>query len=148
MTMKNSGRTWTRTRYSSLYRHKSDVHYARTTLLGKKTWRSLKTSVESVARAELEALLSGEESLDLRERIVAARDKGYTREQVAQRYGVSLGIVKKLLQQRRHPGICSRATTVPAESRSFRRATAGGWPAWRTTSVFPGRDQPGFNGGP
>jgi transposase len=41
-------------------------------------------------------------SLDLRERIVAAYDEGAgTREQVARRFRVSLGLVKKLLQQRR-----------------------------------------------
>lgn len=44
-------------------------------------------------------------SLDLRERIVASYDheKG-TRAQVATRYRVSLGLVKKLLQQRRRTG--------------------------------------------
>ena len=44
-------------------------------------------------------------SLDLRERILASYDheKG-TREQVASRYRVSLGMVKKLLQQRRRTG--------------------------------------------
>lgn len=43
--------------------------------------------------------------LDLRERIVAAYDRGdCTRQQVAERYNVSLGMVKKLLQQRRHTG--------------------------------------------
>jgi transposase len=41
-------------------------------------------------------------SLDLRERIVAAYDEQQgTREEVARRFGVSLGMVKKLLQQRR-----------------------------------------------
>src|SRR5580700_1657371 len=44
-------------------------------------------------------------SLDLRERIVAAYDqKEGTREEVARRFRVSLGLVKKLLQQRRHTG--------------------------------------------
>jgi transposase len=44
-------------------------------------------------------------SLDLRERILASYDqKEGTREQVAQRYRVSLGMVKKLLQQRRRTG--------------------------------------------
>jgi transposase len=44
-------------------------------------------------------------SLDLRERILASYDEGgATREQVAQRFRVSLGMVKKLLQQRRHSG--------------------------------------------
>jgi transposase len=63
-------------------------------------------------------------SLDLRERILAAYDKGdATREQVAKRFAVSLGMVKKLIQQRRHtsritprydrcgrkPGVAARA---------------------------------------
>ena len=44
-------------------------------------------------------------SYDLRERIVAACDRGdRTRQQIAERYGVSLGLVKKLLQQRRRTG--------------------------------------------
>lgn len=44
-------------------------------------------------------------SMDLRERILAAYDRGdVTREQVAMRFEVSLGFVKKLIQQRRHTG--------------------------------------------
>lgn len=44
-------------------------------------------------------------SLDLRERIVAAYDAGdATRETVAGRFRVSVGMVKKLLQQRRRLG--------------------------------------------
>ena len=44
-------------------------------------------------------------SLDLRERILASYDrKEGTREQTAQRFKVSLGMVKKLLQQRRRTG--------------------------------------------
>ena len=44
-------------------------------------------------------------SLDLRERILGAYDDGEgTREDVARRFRVSLGMVKKLLQQRRHTG--------------------------------------------
>jgi len=44
-------------------------------------------------------------SIDLRERIVAAYDRGDgTRQQIADRYDVSLGMVKKLLQQRRRTG--------------------------------------------
>lgn len=44
-------------------------------------------------------------SLDLRERILASYDnKEGTREAVAHRYRVSLGMVKKLLQQRRDTG--------------------------------------------
>jgi transposase len=43
--------------------------------------------------------------LDLRERILSSYDKEEgTREQIAHRYRVSLGMVKKLLQQRRHTG--------------------------------------------
>jgi transposase len=44
-------------------------------------------------------------SLDLRERILSSYDQEEgTREEIAQRYRVSLGMVKKLLQQRRHTG--------------------------------------------
>lgn len=44
-------------------------------------------------------------SLDLRERILAAYDQNEgTREEVADRFRVSLGMVKKLLQQRRRTG--------------------------------------------
>lgn len=44
-------------------------------------------------------------SIDLRERILVSYDRGeQTREQVARRFYVSLGMVKKLLQQRRHTG--------------------------------------------
>ena len=44
-------------------------------------------------------------SLDLRQRILLSSDKGEgTREQIATRFCVSLGMVKKLLQQRRRTG--------------------------------------------
>jgi transposase len=44
-------------------------------------------------------------SLDLRERILAAYDQAEgTREEVAHRFRVSLGMVKKLIQQRRRTG--------------------------------------------
>jgi transposase len=44
-------------------------------------------------------------SLDLRQRIVTSYDQNEgTREEIAQRFRVSLGMVKKLLQQRRHTG--------------------------------------------
>jgi transposase len=44
-------------------------------------------------------------SLDLRERILTSYDQGEgTRDQIALRYRVSLGLVKKLLQQRRRTG--------------------------------------------
>lgn len=44
-------------------------------------------------------------SMDLRQRILASYDrKEGTREEIAYRYQVSLGMVKKLIQQRRHTG--------------------------------------------
>ena len=44
-------------------------------------------------------------SLDLRQRILASYDQNEgNREEIAQRFRVSLGMVKKLLQQRRHTG--------------------------------------------
>lgn len=44
-------------------------------------------------------------SLDLRSRILAAYDAGgVSRQEVADRFMVSLGMVKKLIQQRRHTG--------------------------------------------
>jgi len=44
-------------------------------------------------------------SLDLRERILASYDNlEGTRQEIADRYSVSLGMVKKLLQQRRRTG--------------------------------------------
>ena len=44
-------------------------------------------------------------SLDLRQRIINTCDRGEgTQEQIAQRFGVSYGMVKKLLQQRRKTG--------------------------------------------
>lgn len=45
-------------------------------------------------------------SLDLRERIIRAYDKGDVTlaDEIAQRFDVSLGMVKKLLQQRRTTG--------------------------------------------
>src|SRR5258708_8301986 len=44
-------------------------------------------------------------SLDLRERILGSYDqKEGNREEIARRYRVSLGLVKKLLQQRRRTG--------------------------------------------
>lgn len=43
--------------------------------------------------------------MDLRQRILKAYDRGdTTRDQVARRFEVSLGMVKKLIQQRRHTG--------------------------------------------
>ncbi len=57
-------------------------------------------------------------SLDLRERILAAYDEGEgTREEVGRRFRVSMGMVKKLLQQRRHTGDIG-----PRHHRSGRKA--------------------------
>lgn len=66
---------------------------------------------------------------DLRERILAAYDHGdATREQVAQRFNVSLGFVKKLIQQRRHTGdirprhhLSGRKPTIVASHRQQMR---------------------------
>lgn len=56
-------------------------------------------------------------SIDLRERILATYDRGeQTREQVARRFCVSLGMVKKLLQQRRRTG-----DIAPGHHRSGRK---------------------------
>jgi transposase len=68
-------------------------------------------------------------SMDLRERILASYDlKEGTREEVARRYRVSLGMVKKLIQQRRLTGDirpryhrCGRKPKiVPAHRQKFR----------------------------
>lgn len=69
-------------------------------------------------------------SLDLRERILSTYDKGEgTREQVARRFRVSLGMVKKLLQQRRDTGeigsrrhLCGRKPRISESQRNQMRA--------------------------
>lgn len=69
-------------------------------------------------------------SLDLRERILSTYDKEEgTREQVARRFRVSLGMVKKLIQQRRHTGeigsrrhLCGRKPRILESHRSQMRA--------------------------
>lgn len=69
-------------------------------------------------------------SLDLRERILTAYDnKEGTREEIAARFRVSLGMVKKLLQQRRRTGniaprhhLAGRKPTILASHRSQFRA--------------------------
>ena len=72
-------------------------------------------------------------SLDLRERILASYDNDEgTREVIARRFRVSLGLVKKLLQQRRHTGHiaprhrCSgrKPTVVAARRSQFRSLLA------------------------
>lgn len=68
-------------------------------------------------------------SIDLRERILATYDKeDATREQVAKRYRVSVGMVKKLIQQRRHTGdigsrrhLCGRKPRILESHRSQMR---------------------------
>jgi transposase len=69
-------------------------------------------------------------SLDLRERILASYDQGEgSREGIARRYRVSLGMVKKLLQMRRHLGEIGpryhrcglRPGKVAAQSQAFRQ---------------------------
>jgi transposase len=69
-------------------------------------------------------------SLDLRERILSAYDrKEGTREEIAARFRVSLGMVKKLLQQRRRTGniaprhhLAGRKPTILAVHRGHFRA--------------------------
>ena len=69
-------------------------------------------------------------SLDLRERILAAYDNDEgTRPEIAHRFRVSLGMVKKLLQQRRRTGdiapryrFCGRKPMIVATHRSQMRS--------------------------
>ena|ERR1700685_1407411 len=69
-------------------------------------------------------------SLDLRERILAAYDNEEgTRPEIAHRFRVSLGLVKKLLQQRRRTGdiaprhrFCGRKPMIVAAHRSQMRS--------------------------
>ena len=69
-------------------------------------------------------------SLDLREWILSTYDKEEgTREQVARRFRVSLGMVKKLIQQRRHTGeigsrhhLCGRKPQILESHRCQMRA--------------------------
>ena len=50
-------KTWNPTKWTHLYRRPSGIYYARLSIGGKKTWRTLKTSTLSVAKVELEELL-------------------------------------------------------------------------------------------
>lgn len=54
--MKKSSKIWTATKHPTLYRHKSGIYHARLTVNGRRTWRSLKTDVQSIALEELRAL--------------------------------------------------------------------------------------------
>ena len=56
----NGNSIWTATRFKHLYRHKSGRYYARLTIAGKKTWRSLGTKLLNVAQHELTELLAEE----------------------------------------------------------------------------------------
>ncbi len=75
-------------------------------------------------------------SLDLRERILVTYDnEGCTREKVAQRFRVSLGMVKKLLQQRRDTGqigsrrhLCGRKPVILESHRNRMRDILKGKP--------------------
>ena len=75
-------------------------------------------------------------SLDLRERILTSYDNGEgTREEIADRFRVSLGMVKKLLQQRRHTGEigprhhrCGRKPMIVATHHRQMRSLLGGKP--------------------
>ena len=55
--MRTALKTWNPTKYQHLYRHKSGTYYARISVVGKKTWRSLGTTVLSIAREQLADLL-------------------------------------------------------------------------------------------
>ena len=75
-------------------------------------------------------------SVDLRERILGTYDAGEgTREDVARRFRVSLGMVKKLLAQRRHTGdiaprhhLAGRKPRIVAHHERLMRALLGGKP--------------------
>jgi len=71
-------------------------------------------------------------SMDLRERILGTYDAGEgTREDVARRFRVSLGMVKKLLAQRRHTGDIAprqRKPEIVAHHERAMRALLGGKP--------------------
>lgn len=75
-------------------------------------------------------------STDLRKRILAAYDRGDgTRQDIAERFDVSLGMVKKLLQQRRRIGDIAaqhhragRKKTITDEHRERLRQLVAGQP--------------------
>ncbi len=58
--MKKPAKTWNPTRCQSIYRHKSGIYYARLTVNGRKTWRSLRTDLITVARVELGNMIKDE----------------------------------------------------------------------------------------
>jgi hypothetical protein len=59
--VKRPDKRWTATRYKHLYRHKSGIYYARLSIAGKQTWRTLGTEILSVAQHVLSAILQEEE---------------------------------------------------------------------------------------
>lgn len=75
-------------------------------------------------------------SLDLRTRILKACDRGEgTQEQIARRFSVSYGMVKKLVSQRRHTGsiepryrFCGRKPVILAAHRKALRALVAAEP--------------------
>ena len=70
----------------------------------------------------------GTTSLDLRERILDTYDAGEgTREDVARRFRVSLGMVKKLLQQRRHTADIAAIAAIAAALAQVTPKDALGW---------------------
>jgi transposase len=82
-------------------------------------------------------------SIDLRERILTTYDKeNATREQVAMRFRVSLGMVKKLIQQRRHTGeigsrrhLCGRKPRILESHRSQIRELVSSKPDMTLTEL-------------
>ena len=73
-------------------------------------------------------------SLDLRERILASYDNDEgTREEVARGYRVSLGMVKKLLQQRRRTGDLAPRHRFSGRKPLIREAVKS------NKALFPGR---------
>src|SRR5215469_5343147 len=67
MKLRNSTKTWQKTRKPNLLRHKSGRYYARAFAGGKEVWKSLKTSHYSVAEAKLGQFLK--EHRELRARL-------------------------------------------------------------------------------
>src|SRR5215467_1313292 len=57
MKQQKTSKTWQRTRYQNLVRHKSGRYYARAFAGGQEVWKSLKTSHLSVAQAKLAEFL-------------------------------------------------------------------------------------------
>jgi len=55
--MSAASKVWFPAKYQHLYRHSSGTYYGRLCVAGKKTWRSLKTRVLSVAKPKLDDLL-------------------------------------------------------------------------------------------